>query len=175
MKKLMFYGLALLVAGGMAVSPACSPSKEANDIIALKEKIIALQNQGELGFRNFTICTNITGFGSYVPAASPVFKSGDQMHVYYEPDNVFTGRREGLFEVWYTQDMIVLDAKGEILLNKADALDFHYTSKLPVLDLYATNSLNFTGLPPGKYQYKAVLKDKLRNKEATKILEFRIE
>jgi hypothetical protein len=71
--------------------------------------------------------------------------------------------------------MIVLDAKGNTLLNKADALDFHYTSKTPVLDLYATNSLDVSGLAPGKYQFKAVLKDKLRNMQIAKIAEFTIK
>jgi hypothetical protein len=168
MKKLLPLGAVLLVAAGLVFG-------QADDVLKLKEKIIELQNKGELGFRNFTICSNIIGFGSYVPVAAPAFKAGDQILFYYEPLNVFTGRREGLYEIWYTQDMIVLDAKGNTLLNKADALDFHYTSKTPVLDLYATNSLDVSGLAPGKYQFKAVLKDKLRNMQIAKIAEFTIK
>jgi hypothetical protein len=168
MKKLIFYALALLAAAGLVFG-------QAEDILKLKEKIIELQNKGELGFRNFTICTNIIGFGSYVPVPAPVFKAGDQIQFYYEPVNVFTGRREGLYEIWYTQDMVVQDVKGNVLLNKADALDFHYTSKTPVLDLYVTNSLDVSGLAPGKYQFKAVLKDKLRNKQIAKAVEFTIK
>jgi len=168
MKKLLPLAVILLVGAGLVFG-------QADDVLKLKEKIIELQNNGELGFRNFTVCLNIIGFGSYVPVAAPAFKAGDQILFYYEPLNVFTGRREGLYEIWYTQDMIVLDAKGNTLLNKVDALDFHYTSKTPVLDLYATNSLDVSGLAPGKYQFKAVLKDRLRNKQISKIAEFTIK
>jgi hypothetical protein len=168
MKGFLSLSLVFLVAAPLVFG-------QADDILKLKEKIIELQNKGELGFRNFAICSNIIGFGSYVPVAAPAFKAGDQILFYYEPLNVFTSRREGLYEIWYTQDMIVLDAKGNVLLNKADALDFHYTSKTPVLDLYATNSLDVGGLAPGKYQFKAVLKDRLRNKQIAKIVEFTIQ
>ena len=168
MKRTLFLGVLLLVAAGLVFG-------QADDVVKLKEKIIELQNKGELGFRNFAVCSNIIGFGSYVPVATPSFKAGDQILFYYEPHNIFTGRREGLYEIWYSQDMIVLDAKGNILLNKADALDFHYTSKTPVLDLYATNSLDVAGLAPGKYQFKAVLKDRLRNKQIAKTAEFTIK
>ena len=36
-------------------------------ILELKEKIIDIQNEGQLGFRNFTLCSNIIGYGQYVP------------------------------------------------------------------------------------------------------------
>lgn len=161
-------GAVLLVAAGLVFG-------QAEDIVKLKEKIIELQNKGELGFRNFAICSNIIGFGSYVPVAAPTFKIGDQIQFYYEPVNVFTGRREGLYEIWYSQDMVVLDAKGKVLLEKVDAMDFHYSSKSPVLDLFVTGSLDLTSVSPGKYQYKAVLKDKLRNKQIIKAVEFTVK
>jgi hypothetical protein len=168
MKKILFLGVVFLAAAGLVFG-------QAEDILKLKEKIIELQNKGELGFRNFAICSNIMGFGSYVPAAAPTFKSGDQIQFYYEPVNVFTGRRESLYEIWYTQDMIVADAKGNVLMEKVDAMDFHYTSKSPVLDLFVTGSLDLTSVPPGKYQYKAVLKDKLRNKQIVKAVDFTVK
>lgn len=168
MKRFVFFGLAFLAAAGLVFA-------QTDDILKLKEKIIELQNQGQLGMRNFAICSNIIGFGSYVPVAAPTFKAGDQILFYYEPVNVFTGRREGLYEIWYTQDMIVLDAKGAVLMEKVDAMDFHYTSKSPVLDLYVTGSLDLSSVSPGTYQYKVVLKDKLRNKQLTKAVEFTVK
>ncbi len=62
-----------------------------------------------------------------------------------------------------------------LVFAQADALDFHYTSKTPVMDLYATNSLDVSGLTPGKYQFKAVLKNRLRNKQIVKTVEFSIK
>mgnify|MGYP001067195629 CR=1 FL=1 len=145
------------------------------EILKLKEKIIALQNRGELGFRNFTFCSNILGFASYVPLPQPVIDKKGQLLVYYEPLNVYTSKREGLYEMWYTQDMALLKADGETLSEWKDILDFHYTTKSPVMDLFAQNSITLDGkVSPGKYKFKAVLKDKLSGKLATKIVDFEI-
>lgn len=76
--------------------------KAQDNVMQLKEKIIDLQTQGELGFRNFTLCTN------------------------------------------------------------------------PVLDLYASNSLELGNLPPGTYQFKAVIHGKLKNKESSHTYTFKI-
>jgi hypothetical protein len=57
--------------------------------------------------------------------------------VYYEPSNVYTSRKEGLYEIWYTQDMVLLDGKGEVIQEWKDILEFHYTTRKPVLDLFA--------------------------------------
>jgi hypothetical protein len=167
MKKIFAMGLALAFAGGLAFG-------QADEILKLKEKIIELQNKGELGFRNFNLCSNILGFGSYVPLPESVIKKDKKLQLYYEPMNVFTSKREGLYEIWYTQDMVLLKPNGEVLQEWKDILSFNYTSKAPVLDLYATNSLDLAGLVPGKYKFKAVLRDKLKNKEVSKTIDFTI-
>jgi len=71
--------------------------------------------------------------------------------------------------------MALYTAKDELIIQKEDALSFHYATKSPVMDLYATNIITLTGLAPGKYKYKAILKDKLRGKKAVKIVEFDIK
>jgi hypothetical protein len=45
-------------------------------------------------------------------------------------------------------------------------LSFRYSSRAPVFDLYATNSLNLGDLGPGKYLYKVLLRDKLKGATA---------
>jgi hypothetical protein len=147
---------------------------EDNPILKLKEKIIEIQNKGELGFRNFTACSNIISYGSYVPLPSSEIKSGSEFFVYYEPENVFTNKVQGLYEIWYGQDMIVLDGEGNILLNKENALDFHYKTKSPVLDLYAKNTLSLGNLPPGDYVFRAVIHDKLKKTRAQKDYKFKV-
>jgi hypothetical protein len=43
------------------------------------------------------------------------------------------------------------------------------------MDLFAQNSVELKGLlPPGKYKFKATLKDKLAEKTATHIIDFEI-
>jgi hypothetical protein len=151
-------------------------SSQKDEILKLKEKIIELQNKGELGFRNFVFCSNIIGFASYVPLSNPDLDKNANLLVYYEPVNVFTNKKEGLYEIWYTQDMILLKQNGEVIQEWKDILSFHYTTKSPVMDLFAQNNIELRGqLPAGKYKFKAVLKDKLSGKSATKIVAFEIK
>lgn len=145
-----------------------------DNVAQLKEKIIDLQNQGELGFRHFTLCTNIIGFGQYVGAPSNQVKAGSEIFFYYEPVNVFTNRKDGIYHVWYTQDMIVHTADGEELYSGKEILNFNYQTTSPVLDLYATNSLELGDLPPGNYQFKVVIHDKLKAKDKSYTYTFKI-
>jgi hypothetical protein len=152
---------ALLVATGL---PAAEPSDE---ILKLKDKIVELQNKGSLGFRNFTLCKKIIGFGSYVPLTEPTVGKQSEILAYFEPINVTTVKKDGLYEIWYTGDMVLLKENGEVLQEWKDFLSFKYTSKSPVMDLFCKYSLDLEGaLAPGKYQLKAVLKDKLGDKTA---------
>ena len=144
------------------------------EILRLKEKIIDLQNKGKLGFKDLTLCSKIISFGAYVPLQEPKIKRGGTLLVYYEPINVFTNRKKGTYEIWYTQDMILLNSKRKVIFKKEDALNFHYTFTSPVMDLYATNSLELGNLPPGKYIYRIVLKDRLKDEVAVKEISFEI-
>jgi hypothetical protein len=135
-------------------------------VLSLKERIIDLQNNGALGFRNFTLCSNIITYGQYVPYPDNKVRAGSTIYFYYEPENVFTNRIGGVYQVWYTQDMIVQTASGAKLLNNSDALSFNFQSRAPVLDLYAENTLDLGNLPPGRYEFAAVLHDKLRKTDA---------
>lgn len=160
---------------GLAILVASVSMAQESDILKLKEKIIEIQNKGDLGFRNFAFCSTIVGFGSYVPLPSPALDKSGELLVYYEPVNVFTSKKEGLYEIWYTQDMVLLDEKEEVLQEWPNALDFHYTTRTPVMDVWAQNNVTLGGqVPAGKYKFKAVLKDKLSGRTAVKIMDFEI-
>ena len=146
-----------------------------DEILDLKEKIIDLQNKGKLGFANFTLCLKIMGFASYVPLQEPVLDKNGTLLIYYEPINIFTNRKDAMYEIWYTQDMTLLKENGEVVSHWNDILTFHYTTKKPVMDLFAQNSIELKGqLPVGKYKFKATLKDKLTEKTAIHIIDFEI-
>ena len=135
-------------------------------VLKLKESIIDIQNLGELGFRNFTLCSNVLGYGQYVPVAGNKVEAGSEVFFYYEPVNLYTNRKDDAYQLWYTQDMILTTAEGEELLNSADALNFNYQTTSPVLDVFATNTLTLGNLPPGKYVFTAVIHDKLKKADA---------
>jgi hypothetical protein len=168
MKKGLCLAAVLLIIFGWTLA-------QEDEILKLKEKIIDLQNKGKLGFANFTMCSNIMGFASYVPLPETVLDKNGILLIYYEPINVFTNRKDGLYEIWYTQDMTLLKENGEVVSHWNDILTFHYTTQKPVMDLFAQNSIELKGmLPNGKYKFKATLKDKLTEKTATHIIDFEI-
>ena len=168
MKKGMCLIFALFIVFGWTFA-------QEDEILDLKEKIIELQNKGKLGFTNFTLCSKIMGFASYVPLPELVIDKNGTLLIYYEPINIFTKRKGDLYEIWYTQDMTLLRNNGEVVSHWNDILTFHYTTKKPVMDLFAQNSIELKGqLPVGKYKFKATLKDKLTEKTATHIIDFEI-
>jgi hypothetical protein len=153
----------------------CWTFSQEDEILKLKERIIELQNKGDLGYTNFTMCSKIMGFASYVPLTEPVLDKNGTLLIYYEPVNVYTKKKEGLYEIWYTQDMTLLQENGEVVSHWNDILTFHYTTQKPVMDLFAQNSIELKGLlPEGKYQFKATLKDKLAEKATTHTIDFEI-
>lgn len=145
------------------VSVQLNPKSE-ETVASLKEKIIDIQNKGELGISKFTLCSNVLGFGQYVPIANNQVKAGSKVYFYYEPLNLFTNRKDGIYAIWFTQDMILKSEDGTELLNSKDALNFNYQAVSPVMDIFATNSLDLGKLPPGIYQFIVVIKDKFSNK-----------
>jgi len=143
-------------------------------ILQLKEQILDIQNKGELGFHNFTLCSNILGYGQYVPIPDKKAKVGTTVYFYYEPVNLFTNRLNNSYQIWYTQDLILLRKDGKELYNAPELLNFNYQTTSPVLDVYASNSLELGELAPGYYIFKAVMHDKLKKTDATYSLTFEI-
>lgn len=177
MRKYTIYRKRICILSGLALLfflALSTASHGEETVFELKERIIDIQNKGKLGFRNFTRCNNIITYGSYVPAPDNKVKAGSKLLFYYEPENIFTNRRNGSYQIWYTQDLIVKDSEGNELLNSPDLLNFNYQTVTPVLDLYATNSLDLNGLPPGKYEFIAVIHDKLKNTSAQKSYIFEV-
>ena len=148
----------------LSLMVAFSAEATEKDIVTkLKEVIIDLQNQGELGFKNFTLCSNIIGFGQYVPLPSNRIKQGSEIFFYYEPVNLYTNRLADSYQIWFTQDIILMDEKGETIFGKENALTFNYNTKSPLMDIFSTNTLTLGDLPAGTYIYRAVMHDRLRN------------
>ena len=143
-------------------------------VLELKEKIVELQNGGKLGFRNFTICSKIITFGTYVPLTEAKVKQGGELLIYFEPANFFTSKLDKRYDIWLTQDMIVLTEKGEVLLDKKDALTHRHNTASPVMDLFNKNTVTVGNLPTGKYVFKAVLHDKLKDENASKSIVFEV-
>lgn len=174
MRRLGFVVLVALATLPLPHAGAQTAGAVPDTVEQLKERIIDKENAGKLGFRQFTLCTKIDGFGQFEPAVGVKVPAGTKLQFYYEPQNLFTKRADGSYQKWFTQDMIVRDANGKELLRKDGALDFNYKTKTPVFDVFGTNSLSLGELPPGKYEFEAVLHDQLSKQDARYVFKFEI-
>ncbi|WP_455383207.1 hypothetical protein [Salinispira pacifica] len=166
---------ALATTGALLLLLLCTPALPAQDsVAALKEKILDIQNAGQLGFRNFVLCSKVITYGQYVANPDNKVKAGSKIYFYYEPDNIFTERSNGTYHIAFTQDMIVRNDSGDTLLRAPNALKFDYEGRTPVLDVYGVNTLTLGDLPPGHYQFVAVLHDTLKRADAQKVYQFEI-
>ena len=146
-----------------------------DDVLKLKNQIIDIQNKGEFGLQNFALCSEITGYGIYVPLKESVMPKTGQLLIYIEPRNTFIARKAGQYEFWFSLDMAVLSETGEVLQEMKDVQPMHYTTKVPVLDIDVQPTLSLEGAPPGKYKVRVTLHDKLRTASVTHEADIRVK
>jgi hypothetical protein len=165
----LFLGLLLL---GIVVCPFAFAQE--SDVSLLKERIINLQNLNPLGIRTFVACSTVTDYGSYEPLPGNKVKAGDVIFFYLEPQNPSTNKAEGKYEVWLTQDMIVLTEQQQEVFTKENAVEIHHQTSSPRLDIYGVNQLTLAEIPPGKYLFKAILHDNIKGEEASTTWAFEV-
>ncbi|MFA5090776.1 MAG: hypothetical protein WC510_07115 [Candidatus Omnitrophota bacterium] len=153
---------------------AASTDETRKKIVELKNQIIDLQNQGELGITDLVACSKVLNLGTYVPLPEAKVKKGGTFYTYFEPLNFFTNKREGMYEIWLSADMFILNEAQEVLMSKENATDMHLNTYSPVFDLYFKYTLDMTDAPVGKYVLKVVINDKLRETSAEKTLPFEV-
>jgi len=161
-----------LLVGGMVVCPIVYAQE--NDVSFLKERIINLQNTYPLGIGNFVACSEVTDYGSYEALPDNKVKAGDVLFFYYEPQNPSTRKAEGMYEIWLTQDMVVLSEQQQEIFKKENAVEIHYQTSSPRLDIYGVNQLTLAEVPPGRYIFKAILHDKIKGESASATWAFEV-
>jgi len=133
-------------------------------ITKLKEQIIEIQNGGELGIRNLTLCFKIMGYGAYIPYNNNVIPKGKTAFLYFEPGNVFTSISKGRYSSSIYEDIIITDSNGKVIINQPKAARFTSNSKQPLFETYFRNSFHLN--IPGNYIFKILLYDELRRTKA---------
>ena len=159
----LFFGLLLL---GIVTCPFVF-AQEDDEVSRLKEQIINIQSLNPFGISTFVACSKVTDYGSYEPMLENKVKVGDEIFFYFEPQNPSTSKAEGQYEIWLTQDMVVLNAQQQEIFKKENAVEIHFQTKSPRLDIYGVNQLTLEEIQPGKYLFKAILHDKIKGEEAS--------
>lgn len=161
-----------LLAWGMMACPVALAQD--TDVSLLKERIINIQNMYPLGIRTLLACSKVTDYGSYDPLPDNKVKAGDVIFFYFEPQNPSTKKAGGRYEIWLTQDMIVLNAQQQEVFKKENVVEIHYQTSAPRFDIYGVNQLTLADVPPGRYIFKAVLHDKIKGEIASATWAFEV-
>jgi len=163
-----------IIAIAITVSGQAQDSRY-DKITKLKEQIIEIQNGGELGIRNLTLCRKIISYGVYIPYMTNVTPKGSVIYFYFEVENIFTSKTKDGYAVSFSQDAILTNSEGKELLNMPKVIKFNYNSIKPVLNLYTTFKLNLSSAAPGDYIYKVVLYDELKGSKTKAEFPFSIK
>jgi hypothetical protein len=140
----------------------------------LKQRILEIQNAGELGFKRVTLCSGVAGYGRFDPLESDAVRSGERLFFYYEPVNLTTERRDGMYRVHYSHRLILKTAAGRELYNDKQGMSFDHVTRSPMLDHFVSSSIDLGNLPPGRYECILVLHDFLKKSEARHSARFEI-
>jgi hypothetical protein len=157
---------------GIIVAPGVFAQE--TDVSLLKEKILQLQNISPLGIRTLVACSKVTDYGSYEPLPDNKVKAGNVIFFYFEPQNPSTNKTGDTYEIWLSEDMMVFSEKQQEVFKKENALDIHYKTSVPRLDIYGVNQLTLTAISPGKYQFQMILYDKIKGERATATWAFEV-
>jgi hypothetical protein len=144
------------------------------DVSLLKERIINMQNTYPLGIRILVACSQVTDYGSYDPLPDNKVKAGDVIFFYFEPQNPSTKKTGGKYEIWLTQDMLVLTAQQQEVFKKENAVEIHYQTTVPRLDIFGADKLTLDKISPGRYIFKAILHDKIKGEDASATWAFEV-
>jgi hypothetical protein len=146
-----------------SAKPAVSPKSE---VLALKEKILEIQNNLDLGFVKVVACNSAEGYGVYSPLEPN--HPGTKVIFYVEPANYGVLRSEGRFVIDCTVDLFILDTTGKLLARNENVRKINKVSRSPVLDLFFTLELNIAKTVKAKsFIVKIVLNDRIKNKSAS--------
>lgn len=136
-----------------------------DEIAALRQRIIELQNRSKLGFRKIVPCRAVEGFGLYSPIEPD--KPFSRIVLYVEPSNVNTLVSGDRYIIDCTIDVFVTDATGKSVAGKESAFKINKVSRSPVMDLYFKLDINFSKPITRDIVVKIVIRDNLKNESAS--------
>lgn len=137
-----------------------------NEVLVLKEKILEVQNNSQLGFAKVVPCKSVEGYGIYSPLEPN--HPGSKIVFYVEPLNYGVMMSEGRFIIDCTVDLFILDQSGKLLAKNEKIRKLNMVSRSPVLDLYFTLELNIAkSVKQRSFVVKIILNDRIKNKSAS--------
>ncbi len=137
-----------------------------NAIDHLESALDIARERAPLRARRFLLVKeDAPAFGQYVPRGSNVFRPGEEMLFYLEPENYTFRRRGDLYEASLRVDVNLLLPDGTVIYGKRNFFEQVFSARSKIHDLYLNLSLEVSGLEEGVYRVEYVVKDGFSDKQ----------
>ncbi|HEY2890873.1 MAG TPA: hypothetical protein VGJ31_09610 [Dongiaceae bacterium] len=115
------------------------------------------------------------GYGHYDPRADTVFTQKDPLLVYVEPAGYGFKFDGTLYRFGFAVDIEVVDGNGKVRGGAKDFTNFDYVKRTANKEIELSFVINPLGLPPGDYQLKVTINDKVKSQSVSQLLAFSIK
>ena len=115
------------------------------------------------------------GYGHYDPRADTVFAQKDPLLVYVEPAGYGFKFDGTLYRFGFAVDVAVVDATGKDRGGAKDFTNFDYVKRTANKEIELNFVISPLGLPPGDYQLKVTIHDKVKGQSVSQLLAFSIK
>ncbi len=170
--KLLYIGMLtlafIMITSSCVVFAESKTKKDIYKVIERKKELLTLQNKLPLTIYKALWVDEVRGYGMYKERAKKgVFKQQERGTVYIEPINFGTKKTKDGYKFSISLSARVRDTNGTPLSEVMKVSSVTEVVKSPLLDLYLTLDMGFSGWPPGKYLLEIIVGDNIKGTEAT--------
>lgn len=159
---------ALLAEGWERVEAASAAGDWGELVDQLEELLLHTREQLPLQIAEvLLIVERAFDYGEYVPRASRVYRPGDWVHIYIEPQNFRTSREAGRYEIHLTVDATLIDSNGDVVTHLPGVVVWNRITHRPVQDVALSVPLWLGELVSGNYVWRLTVRDMLSRESAT--------
>ena len=142
---------------------------------SIEEASLALANIAPLRLSQVHLLSKpAQGYGQFTIRQDNVFKSGDPIRIYLEPEN-FNSRKTTDWQIHLVTDLALANAQGAELKKLPDFLVARINSQSPNRDIKLELVINIPGIPSGKYQIIIDVRDEIAKETARTRIGFEIK
>jgi len=117
---------------------------------------------------------NPAGFGVYNPRESTVFKNGEKMVIYVEPQGYGFEKINGVYGISMQAGITIKDTSGNVVVKKESFGDFKLRSRKKNREFYLKLTISLNRASEGNYTLVVPIKDRVKGGQAQFSLPFTI-
>jgi len=134
---------------------------------------VAADQASGLAINHLKVCAEAPYFGACVDHPE-AWKRNETLHLYLEPSGLRRQTGPWGYRLKFSEDLILRDADGAELWRRDGMLRVVRETQQPMLDIYAVNRIDLSGMPAGKYQVQVIVHDEISGQQADARLAFAV-